>query len=67
MVVLVLKNLPAKAGDTRDGDLIPGLGRSSGVRNGNPLQCSCLERSHGRRKLAGFSPWSRKESDMTEC
>jgi len=23
--------------------LIPGLGRYSGVGNGNPLQCSCLE------------------------
>ena len=26
-----------------DFDLIPGLGRSPGGRNGNPLQCSCLE------------------------
>ena len=27
------------------GDLssVPGLGRSPGRRNGNPLQCSCLE------------------------
>ena len=24
-------------------DLIPGLGRSPGEGNGNPLQCSCLE------------------------
>ena len=28
--------------------LIPGLGRSSGVGNGNPLQYSCLENSVGR-------------------
>ena len=35
----VIKNLPANAGDT---GLIPGLGRSLGVRNGNPLQYSCL-------------------------
>ena len=26
-----------------DSGLIPGLGRSSGERNGNPLQYSCLE------------------------
>ena len=26
-----------------DPDLIPGLGRSPGERNGNPLQYSCLE------------------------
>ena len=28
-------------------DLIPGLGRSSGEGNGNPLQYSCLENSMG--------------------
>ena len=36
----VLKNLPANAGDM---GLIPGLGKSLGEGNGNPLQCSCLE------------------------
>ena len=45
---LVVKNLPANAGDTRDTGLIPGLGRSSGVGNGNPLQYSCLENSVDR-------------------
>ena len=29
-MVLVLKNLPANAGDIRDAELIPGLGRSPG-------------------------------------
>ena len=42
-VTLVVKNLPANAGDTRDTSLIPGSGRSSGEGNGNLLQCSCLE------------------------
>ena len=37
-----VKNLPAKAGDTRDVDSIPGSGRSPGVGNGNPLQYSFL-------------------------
>ena len=36
----VVKNLPAMAGDT---GLIPGLGRSPGEGNGNPIQYSCLE------------------------
>ena len=36
----VLKNLPANAGNM---GLIPGLGRSLGDGNGNPLQYSCLE------------------------
>ena len=39
----VAKNLPASAGDVRDVGSIPGLGRSPGVGNGNPLRCSCLE------------------------
>ena len=36
----------ANAGSARDGGLIPGSGRSPGVGNGNPLQYSCLEKSH---------------------
>ena len=39
----MVKNLPANAGDVRDVGLIPGLGRSPGGGNGNPLQYSCLE------------------------
>ena len=35
----VVKNTPANAGDTGS---IPGLGRSPGEGNGNPLQYSCL-------------------------
>ena len=35
---LVVKNPPANAGDIRDVNLIPGLGRSSGGGHGNPLQ-----------------------------
>ena len=35
--------LPANAGDTGDMGSIPGLGRSPGEGNGNPLQYSCLE------------------------
>ena len=38
----MIKNLPANAGDARDVGSIPGLGRSSGEGNGNPLQYSCL-------------------------
>ena len=38
-----VKNPPANAGDTGDVDLIPGLGRSPGGGNDNPLQYSCLK------------------------
>jgi len=39
----VVKNPPANAGDARDTGSIPGLGRSPGVGNGNPLQYYRLE------------------------
>ena len=41
-MVLVIKNLPANAGDIMLG-LIPELGRSPGGGHGNPLWYSCLE------------------------
>ena len=42
---LVVKNPPANAGAVRDAGLIPGLGRSPGAGNGNPLQYSYLGRN----------------------
>ena len=52
---IVVKNLPAKAGDTGDLGSIPGGG------NGNPFQYSCQENPMDR----GACPWGHKESDMT--
>ena len=42
-MVLGVKNPPIGAGDIRDVDSVPGLGRSPGEGNGNPLQYSSLE------------------------
>ena len=42
-LVLVVKNLPASAGDIRDIGSNPGSGRYAGGGCGNPLQYSCLE------------------------
>ena len=42
-VELLLKNLPANAGDKRDAGSIPGWGRSPGGGYDNSLQYSCLE------------------------
>ena len=47
-VVLVVKNLPAKAGDMSDAGLIPGSERSPGGGHGNPFQYSCLETPRDR-------------------
>ena len=49
-----------------DPGLIPGLGRSPGGGNGNPLQYSGLENPHQQKNLAGYSPWGHKELDTTE-
>ena len=57
LVMLVVKNSPANAGDVGS---IPGWGRSPGERNGNSFQYSCLgnpmdrgggERSKGSKKI----------------
>ena len=42
-MALVVKNLPANAGDIRDTGSIPGSRRFPGGGHGNPLQDSCLE------------------------
>ena len=42
-VALVVRNLPANAGDLRDSGSIPDSGRSPGGGHGNPLQYFCLE------------------------
>ena len=48
-VALLVKNLPANAGDVRDRGSIPGLGRPSGGGHDNPQQYSCLENPMDRR------------------
>ena len=45
---------------------IPGLGRSTEGRHGNPLQYSYLDNPHGQRSLVGYGPWGHKELDTTE-
>ena len=47
-VALRVRNLPAKESARHKRGLIPGLGRSPGIGNGNPLQYSFLENSMDR-------------------
>ena len=46
--VAVAKNSPANPGNAGDACSIPGLGRTPGEGNGNPLEYSCLEKSMDR-------------------
>ena len=65
-MALAVKNPPANAGDVRHVGSIPGLGRSPGGRNGNPLQYSCLGNPTNRGAWWAYSPWGHKESATTE-
>ena len=45
---------------------VPGSGRFHWRRKWQPTPVFLPGESHGQRSLVGYSPWSRKESDMTE-
>ena len=64
-VALVVKNLPANAGNRKDMGLIPGLGRSSGGGHSNLPQYSFLENPMCRGAWWA-TVYKVAESDMTE-
>ena len=64
-VVLVVKNLPVKAGDVRHMGLIPELGRSPGRGHGNPFQYSYLGNPMDRGASWATVHGVTKESDMS--
>ena len=68
IIALISVAQMVKASAYNAGDLawIPWLGRSPGERKWQPTPVSLPGKSHGWRSLAGYSPWGRKESDMTE-
>ena len=59
-MALVVKNLPANAGNIKDMGSIPGSGRSPGGGHRNPLQCSCLENPMDR------GAWRAKVHEVTK-
>ena len=65
-VGLLVKNLPASAGDLRDLGSILGLGRFPGEGNDCPLQYSCLENSMDRGAWQATTVHGVSESDTTE-
>ena len=70
----MVRDPPDNAGDA---DLVPGLGRSPGGGNGNPLQCSCLGnpwteepgglQSVGSQSQTGLSDYAPRVDIKTEC
>ena len=62
----VVRNLPANIGDAGDVGWIPGLGRSPGEENCNPLQYSCLNNPMDRGAWRAIVHEDPKELDMTE-
>ena len=63
-MVLVVKNLPANAGDKKGFD--PWVRRIPWRSAWQPTPVLLPGKSHGQRSLAGYSPWGSKELDMTE-
>jgi len=64
-VALVVKNLPASAGDLRLG-FSPWVSKISWRRKRQSTPVFLLE-SHGQGNLAGYNPWGSKESDTTKA
>ena len=62
----MVKNPSASAEDSGDQSLIPGLGKSPGEGNGNPLQYSCLGNHMDRRAWWATAHGGHKELDTTE-
>ena len=62
----MVNNLPANAGDARDPDSNPWVGKIPWRRKWQPTPGLLPGESHGQRSLTGFSPWDRQESDTTE-
>ena len=66
-IVLVIKNPPSSAADTRDHGPTPGLGKSHGEGNGNPLQYSCLENPMARAWWATVHGVSKSWKRLSTC
>ena len=65
-MVLVVKDLPANAGNLRGVGSVPRWGLSPGEGNGKPTPVFLPGKSYVQRNLVGYIPWGCKESDMTE-
>ena len=62
----MVKNPPAKVGDTGDVGLIPGVAKVPWRRKWQPTPVFLPGAFHGNRCLEGYSPWGCKELDKAE-
>ena len=65
-VVIVVKNLPANAGDTKRCKFNPWVGKIPWRRKWQPTPVFFPGESHGERSLEGYSPLGCHESDTTK-
>ena len=65
-VALVVKNPLLNAGDTRDLDSFPRLGRFPQRKTWQPTPVLLPGKAHGKKSPVGYSSWGCKESDTTE-
>ena len=63
LVAQIVKASAYNAGGPR---FNPWVGKIPRRGNGKPTPVILPGKSHGQRSLVGYSPWGRKESDMTE-
>ena len=60
------KEAACKTGGTGDAGSVSGLGRSQGGGKWQPSPVFLPEKSHGQRRLEGYSPKGHKEPDTAE-
>ena len=65
-VAQLVKNLPAQCRRHKRCGLDLWVRKIPWRRKWQPTLVCLPRKSHGQRSLVGYSPWGRKESDMTE-
>ena len=60
----MVKNPPAKTGDTGDSSFDPWVGKIPWRREWQPTPVFLPGESHGQRSLVGYSPWGPKETEQ---
>ena len=64
--MLMVKTPPANAGDVRDGQFHPWVGKIPRRQKWKPTPVFLPGKSHGQRSLVGYRSGGSKESDTTE-